>query len=147
MLGKAKIRMKMKGFTLVELIVTIAILAIIATLAAPSFLQTLRKNELNRDIRNFIFVLNDARSKAILQKKTPIVEVGGLTGWLPKDTLTWDDQYKPTTQVKFTFMGFLVSDQDVCYILKNKKDSSIMSVVTVQKNGTIALRKDLSSCA
>ena len=36
---------KNKGFTLIELMITIAVLAIIATMAAPSFSQMLNRNE------------------------------------------------------------------------------------------------------
>ncbi|EOZ4902993.1 type IV pilin protein, partial [Acinetobacter baumannii] len=35
-----------EGFTLIELMVTVAVMAIIAMMAAPSFTQTIRKNEL-----------------------------------------------------------------------------------------------------
>ena len=39
---------KEQGFTLIELMVTIAILAIITTMAAPSFTQIIRKKPINK---------------------------------------------------------------------------------------------------
>ncbi len=41
---------KHKGFTLIELMVTIAVMAIIAMMAAPSFTGMVRSNQLNGDL-------------------------------------------------------------------------------------------------
>lgn len=55
---------KIKGFTLIELMVTIAVLGIIATLAAPSFGDLVAKRKLDAATRELSFVLSDARAKA-----------------------------------------------------------------------------------
>jgi len=62
-----------RGFTLVELMVTIAIVAIIATMAAPSFGQMLLRQKLNNNARNFITALNQAKSQAALLRTTVAV--------------------------------------------------------------------------
>lgn len=54
-----------RGFTLIELMVTIAVLAIIATLAAPSFGDMMTEQNLNKSTRDLTISLNEARSQAV----------------------------------------------------------------------------------
>lgn len=62
-----------RGFTLIELMVTIAVLAIIATLAAPSFGNLVVRQKLNSNARDFIATLNQAKSQAALLRTTVAV--------------------------------------------------------------------------
>ncbi len=55
---------KNNGFTLIELIVTIAVMAIIATIAAPSFGNLIEKRKLDAETRELSFVLSEARAQA-----------------------------------------------------------------------------------
>jgi prepilin-type N-terminal cleavage/methylation domain-containing protein len=57
-----------QGFTLIELIVTIAVVAIIAMIAAPSMSQLLVKQNLNKSTKELIHVLTEARAKAALDR-------------------------------------------------------------------------------
>ncbi len=54
-----------RGFTLIELMITIAILAIVMMLAIPNFTSTLRNNSIANMSNNMIASLNFARSEAI----------------------------------------------------------------------------------
>ena len=64
---------KNQGFTLIELIVTVAVMAIIAMMAAPSFLQTIRKNQLMGDTRDFVNLLAETRSEAIFKQSDRVL--------------------------------------------------------------------------
>ena len=66
-------RHKENGFTLIELMVTIAVMAIIAMMAAPSFTQTIRKNQLISDTRDFVDLLAETRSEAIFKQSDRVV--------------------------------------------------------------------------
>lgn len=61
------------GFTLVELLVTLAIMAITLTLGVPSFKDTIRENRLAGHSNRFLSALNIARSEAI--KRGAVVTV------------------------------------------------------------------------
>ena len=56
---------QMRGVTLLELIVTLAIVAIVATLGVPGFQQMLRNNRLSTQTNEFLAALSLARSEAI----------------------------------------------------------------------------------
>jgi type IV fimbrial biogenesis protein FimT len=56
---------RLSGFTLIELMVTIAIMAVLLTLAAPSFRTLLLNNRLNSQVNALFGGLNYARSTAL----------------------------------------------------------------------------------
>lgn len=64
-----------RGFTLIELMVTITIMAIIATMAAPSFFNMIERQRLNRDTENLIAQLAQARSQAVALRRNVTVNL------------------------------------------------------------------------
>ena len=68
-------KMKQGGFTLIELIVTMAVLAIIASFAAPSFGNMLNQQNLNRSVRDLAGTLAQARAKAALERRPVTVRL------------------------------------------------------------------------
>ncbi|WP_445659918.1 pilus assembly FimT family protein [Acinetobacter sp. F16] len=59
---------KEQGFTLIELMITIAIFAIISMMAAPSFGDMMLSQNLNKSTQNLILTLNEARSQAVTKR-------------------------------------------------------------------------------
>lgn len=57
-----------RGFTLIELLVTIAVLAIIATMAVPSMSNLIEKRRYEKNMRELLLVLSQAKSQAILNR-------------------------------------------------------------------------------
>lgn len=64
---------KNQGFTLIELMVTVAVMAIIAMMAAPSFGDMVTRQKLNSNARGLITALNQAKSQAALLRTTVAV--------------------------------------------------------------------------
>nr|WP_257233473.1 prepilin-type N-terminal cleavage/methylation domain-containing protein [Acinetobacter sp. YH12043] len=67
---------KNKGFTLIELMVTIAVLAIVASIAAPKFQDTMDKRSIQRTSTDLEKALVQARADAVLYRKEVTVYFG-----------------------------------------------------------------------
>lgn len=141
---------KSQGFTLIELMVTIAVLAIVAMMAAPSMASMIRKNQLHSDAREIIELATLARSNAIFNKKTQKLSLDGSvtdgqSQWLPEKNSNWAT--KPLNSISYNMFGFLVSANDrECFILQHQKDSSQKAVIEFFKNGSIRYERSNSTC-
>lgn len=60
---------KNQGFTLIELMVTVAVMAIIAMMAAPSFGNLVARKQLDTTARDFALIFGETRGQAISLRK------------------------------------------------------------------------------
>jgi len=66
-----------RGFSLIELIIAIIILAILLTIAVPKFKTWKRKEEVKQDIQTLYSIIQSSRNKAFLTKKNFTMTVNG----------------------------------------------------------------------
>ena len=64
---------KQNGFTIIEILIVVVILAILMSLAAPSFIRTLRSTTVSNSINGMMADLRFARSEAVRRGSTVIV--------------------------------------------------------------------------
>lgn len=70
---RSSVRTRRSGFTLVELIITIALVAILASLALPSMQTTLRRNQVNTEVNRLLADLLYARNEAVTRSRVVTV--------------------------------------------------------------------------
>ncbi len=80
---------KLQGFTVVELMITLVVIAILAAVAAPSFVDLLRNNRLASQTNLFATALSLARSEAV--KRNVNVVVCKRNGAACDNNANWED--------------------------------------------------------
>lgn len=137
-------RRKEQGFTLIELMVTIAVMVIIAMMAAPSMSQLLLKQNLNKSSQELIFVLNQARAKAALDRREITVQLNTSAVTNTVTQLNWMPSGKailksgsPTSLV-FLPTGLVKNaTSDTSFTICEKTSGSLSKTVKISKMGTI----------
>ncbi|PXF62456.1 GspH/FimT family pseudopilin [Kangiella spongicola] len=129
-----------KGFTITELMLTLAIISIIGLFAAPSMSEFLERNKVEADTGQIINIINTARSHAI-SKKSPIIICG-------------DDQSEKCSRNWYQLKVINTSSKEVIYNMalnsrysavtwsafQNKPGLTIAPTgYTAQQNGTLYL--------
>ena len=112
---------RIKGFTIVELMVTIAIAAILLSVAAPSYTTFIRNSQLSDAVGEFMAAVNAARGNAIKQGiNTYLVPTTGTdwsTGWYVFADGNWDGVYT-------------ANDPKDVLIMQSPAPNSILTVAT-----------------
>lgn len=80
---------KVKGFTLIELMIAIVVLAILIAIAAPSFTKQIQRNQMRSAMADFITAVAYARSQAVTRAASVHVR--------SKNTTSWDSGWCATT--------------------------------------------------
>jgi len=77
---------RVQGFTLIELMVTLAVAAVMLTLAAPSFVAFMRNSELVSQANALVAALNTARTEAMKRGLGAMV--------VPRDGQSWTSGWR-----------------------------------------------------
>lgn len=81
-----------RGFTLIELMVTLAIATILLTIAVPNFVVFVQNNRLTSQANDLVTALNYARSEAI-KGGAPVTVCGRASNTACGGATTWDAGY------------------------------------------------------
>ena len=132
------------GFTLVELVVTIAVMAIIAMMAAPSFNNMLLKQNLDKSAQTLISTLGQARSQAALRRQEITVQLSTVQVADTNTQLNWIPSGKAvlrtgsSTSLIFLPNGLVKNaNSDTSFVICEQPSGSLSKTVSISKMGTI----------
>ena len=146
---------KNHGFTLIELMVTIAVMAIIATMAAPSFGDMLLKQNLNKSTRDLVGILTDAKTKAVLERReitltlkdvkqnSKLENTESIFYWQPSGKAIL--KTGSTTSVIFRSNGLVKASTDTTFTICNQVGGNSSKIIVISKMGAIQMVSE-SSC-
>ncbi len=69
------------GFTLIELMITVAVLAVALSIGIPSFRTLMTNNRVTAEVNDFVSALNIARSEAIKRRDTVTLTATSGSSW------------------------------------------------------------------
>ncbi len=142
---------KIYAFTLIEMMVTISIIAIIASIAVPHFSTQISQYKFNSETKEILSLMSMARAQAILLKKD--VKINLTKNASDKNTETnffWDAQtaqIKSPTRIEFDMLGLMKArPTNGCIAITHVVDSTLMKALTVSVLGGVDAVKENTSC-
>lgn len=81
LMKKCKVEQNSKGFTLVELMIVIGLLAIVASIATPNFIEFIRNNQLQAKTNELVGFLQHARGQSLINKTAYEIDVSSENEW------------------------------------------------------------------
>lgn len=154
---KGRTMQKISGFTIIELIITLAIFAIISAFAAPSLFTMIREYNLNKSSRDLISVMQEARAQAVMERRniTVALQTAATTN-LPADTATTYN-WRPSGQsrltansaqnITFSLTGAVLGDVanntmaagDTSFRICRSVNETTAKIVTISRMGTVQM--------
>lgn len=124
---------KNKGFTLIELMVTIAVLGIVAGMAAPSFGNIIKNQRFKSDTSDLINKIKQARTYAVLNHQDVTLKLNAAVAdnppvfnWISGGTARLKNI--SNTEVKFDKQGFLRSSFEIVEVCKSTGSSESVKI-------------------
>ena len=134
---------KNKGFTLIELVVTLLVLSIVSAIAVPSLISMFRSQNLNKSTQELRAIFTEARGKADVERRDIEVVLNSSDqntdtqlNWIP----TGDSFLKSgsPTSVKFKLNGTIAAGSDLDFeICDYKTDPKVSKKFGISRMGVI----------
>ncbi|TWV84002.1 Tfp pilus assembly protein FimT/FimU [Moraxella sp. VT-16-12] len=145
-----------KGFTLIELMVVVTLIAIIATLATPSMIRFIQRSQVAEQSRSFVSFLQESRGQAVLLRhsKYPVNIIAGTSGgstnigdngaeWSPNSDRV---SISPTNSFNYNLLGQTDMTGEACYIITHQNNAAVGQVIILDRNGSTKVHNNTITC-
>lgn len=148
-----------QGFTLLELMITIAIMAILVAIATPSMRTLIQKNQVASQMRDLSSFLQEVRGKAVLERRPYNITIesspAGNTGSgsnIANATATWSsngERVQLTTTTSSFSINLLgaIDVKEACFVIHHVNNNQIAQVLIVNQNGNAKIYTDKTACS
>lgn len=133
-----------QGFTLIEFMIVVTIMAVLAAWATPSMLNFIRKSQVNTEVRSLIATVQEARSSAILTKTTKTVD------WASsRQDILSEGQQAIVNYIRYDFMGraTILNSKSSCISLTHGKNANIVTSIKIEQQGRVQVFKNKATCS
>lgn len=136
------------GFTLVEILLSIAVMAILLAVTAPAFKATIMNSRISAQTDGFVNALNYARNTAVSQNINVVVCPAGTAGSTTCGTnwrAGWIAVSQPTAGANFLLLSFFTGANDP--ILSNVPIGGVAAnTVTFDPRGLATTQANFKTC-
>ena len=140
-----------KGFTLIELMVILSIIAIISSIAAPSFNQQFKQYKFDQESQDVLSLFREARAQAILLKKDVKLTFTQSISDIPTaSNYFWhakNAQITTPSSVEFDMLGRMKSrPSNGCISITDKNNQDLKKAITINVLGGIEVVQENAIC-
>src|SRR5690554_802499 len=117
-------------------------------MAAPSFNEMIKKNQLSSDMREFLDLLAETRSEAIFKQSQQVLALdASVSSYYKKLESQYAIKESGDLRVTFNRLGqSTITTNGQCFVFKHKNDANLKAYVYVQKGGTVIYNRTATSC-
>ena len=152
----------MRGFTLIELMVTIAVVALLAAVATPAMVTLMNSNRLSSTAGELTAALQLARAEAV-RRSAPVTVCGSADGLVCADGADWASWIiagqnnqdatievvrsgtlpnglqisGPVTGIRFNSAGLIAAQQNLTVCIPTDEPADNQRVITVLVSGAV----------
>lgn len=141
-----------QGFTLIEMIVTISIIAIVTSVGMPGLSKRFAQQKLKQEAQDITLLMNEARYQAIVLKKTVNVHFSPSESipnektnfyWVSKNWILND-----VLKIEFDMLGRVKNRAALkCVDVIHREDADLRMRLEVNAMGDFKLFNDGAACA